>query len=79
MGFCFFSTLVLVKQNKQLIQLFLLGILAFFLLNFPFLSLSNNSKLIFGFPQLFVYVFAVWFLLIVAVFLILRKKGDSHE
>jgi hypothetical protein len=68
-----------VKQNKQLILLFLLGILAFFLLNFPLLSLSNKSKLIFGLPQLFVYVFVVWFLLIVAVFFILRRKGDSHE
>jgi hypothetical protein len=68
-----------VKQNKQLIQLFLMGILAFFLLNFPLLSLSSKAKLVLGFPQLYVYIFSVWLLLIFAVFLILRKKGEPNE
>lgn len=73
------------KPGKQIIKLFLLGILAVLLFNFPLLSLPNKISLIFGIPQLYVYVFGVWFILLLLVFFIVegkspeKKKGREHE
>lgn len=73
------------KPGKQIIKLFLLGILAVLLFNFPLLSLPNKITLIFGIPQLYVYVFGVWFILLLLVFLIVenksseKTKGKNHE
>ena len=57
------------KPGKQIIKLFLLGILAVLLFNFPLLSLPNKITLLFGIPHLYVYVFGVWFILLLLVFL----------
>ncbi len=74
------------KPNKQVIKLFLLGVLAMLLLNFPFLSLPSKIKLVFGFPSLYLYVFGLWISLLIISFLILKqkktsdkKKGDANE
>lgn len=73
------------KPGKQIIKLFLLGILAVVLFNFPLLSLSNKIALLFGIPQLYVYVFGVWFILLIFVFFIVENrssentKGKNHE
>jgi hypothetical protein len=74
-----------VKPNKQIIKLFLLGLLAMFMLNFPLLSLSSKPSLLFGVPSLYVYIFGVWLVVLVLVFIVLRnpssgkKKGDNNE
>ncbi|MCU0325948.1 MAG: hypothetical protein MUF45_11950 [Spirosomaceae bacterium] len=53
-----------------------------FLFNFPILSLFNKDKY-FGFlPTLFFYVFAIWFIMIVVVGLIveeLNKRKSNPE
>lgn len=73
------------KPGKQIIKLFLLGILAVLLFNFPLLSLPNKITLLFGIPQLYVYVFGVWFILLLLVFFIVenksseKTKGREHE
>ena len=66
------------KKNKRLVALFLLGCV---LLNYPILSLVNLNKLVLGFPLLYVYLFAVWCLLIsltaLATFFRSRDKADT--
>lgn len=73
------------KPNKQIIKLFLLGLLAMFMLNFPLLSLSSKPNLLFGVPSLYVYIFSIWILVLVIIFYVLKKdsidkkKGDNNE
>jgi len=57
-------------------RLVLLCIGFFLLISFPLLSIANKPKTIGGIPLLFVYFMTVWFLVIVALFLVveLRKK-----
>lgn len=58
------------KTGQQLLLVFFLGLV---LLNFPILSAFNQPILWNGFPPAFVYIFIVWFLMIVALWLIFRK------
>lgn len=73
------------KPNKQVVKLFLLGVLTMLLLNFPLLSLSSKINLVFGLPSLYLYVFGIWISLLILAFLILKqrssdkKKGDFNE
>jgi len=57
-------------------RLVLLCIGFFLLISFPLLSIANKPKTFGGIPLLFVYFMTVWFLVIVALFLVveLRKK-----
>lgn len=47
--------------NKRLVALFLLGCVLF---NYPILSLVNVNTLVLGIPLLYLYLFAVWAILI---------------
>ncbi|MBI9084308.1 MAG: hypothetical protein JEZ11_11970 [Desulfobacterales bacterium] len=47
--------------NKRLVALFLLGCVLF---NYPILSLVNVNTLVMGIPLLYLYLFAVWAILI---------------
>lgn len=67
------------KPQKQMIKLFLLGILAMLLFNFPLLSLSGSKTLLWGFPSQYIYVFGIWILLLILVFFILRTKPDQNQ
>ena len=60
-------------KGQRLIALFLLGAL---LLNYPIFSLFAGSTLVFGVPLLYVYVFAVWALLIALVALVVERRRD---
>ncbi|MFZ1986837.1 MAG: hypothetical protein WAU91_20670, partial [Desulfatitalea sp.] len=57
--------------DKRLVSLCLLG---FALLNFPLLSLFDVSRLVWGIPLLYGYIFTVWTLLI----LLVRIAADAH-
>lgn len=55
------------SKNTYLLFLFLL---AFGLFNFPIIDIFNIPKTIFSIPILYVYLFVVWSLLILAIALL---------
>jgi hypothetical protein len=60
-------------KGQRLAALFLLG---FLLLNYPLLDLCAGPSHVLGIPALYVYVFAVWALLIALMALAVEKSGD---
>jgi hypothetical protein len=56
----------MIKRGKLVI---LLGIFAFFLLNYPLLQIFNRDVFFGGIPLLVFYLFGVWLLAIVIIFL----------
>jgi hypothetical protein len=59
------------RKGERLVSLLIVGIM---LLNFPLLSVFSKKYLLAGFPVLFLYLFAVWGLIIGAMVLILRDR-----
>jgi hypothetical protein len=59
--------------GQRLAALFLLG---FLLLNYPLLTLFVGPTHVWGIPVLYVYVFAVWALLIGLMALVVEKQSD---
>ena len=57
-----------------LMGLFLLGCVWF---NYPILTLFNKRVALFGIPLLYLYLFVVWTLIIVAIMLITRVKPTT--
>jgi hypothetical protein len=55
------------RRREFSIVLFIAGILA---LNYPLLALTDRMILLFGIPLLYLYLFLIWLLLIVAAALI---------
>lgn len=62
------------RRNERLIVLLVLGTIA---LNFPLLSLFSRMRLLFGVPILYLYIFAVWYLFIMGVALIMERPTSS--
>ena len=60
-------------KGQRLAALFLLGCL---LLNYPVLHLFSVQGELFGVPLLYVYLFAVWALLITLMAIVVEKRGD---
>ena len=60
-------------KGQRLVALFLLGLL---LLNYPLLNLFAGPGVLFGIPVLYVYVFAVWALLIALMAVAVEKRAD---
>ncbi len=60
-------------------KLIFISILFLILFNFPILSIFNVGGSINGIPTLYMYVFLVWILLIVAIFSVLRKEGKESK
>lgn len=77
-------TIAVMNKNKTA-KLLLGFILAAVLLNYPIVGLAGRSRLIWGMPQLYVYLFVVWLLIIVATALLVNRpifrQGDypSYE
>ena len=67
------------KADKQIIKLFLLGVLALLLFNFPFLSLSGQLSLFHGIPKLYLYVFGLWLVLVLLVYIIVEDRPDKKN
>lgn len=61
----------LIKQ--RLVVVFLLGLLLFFS---PVISLFDRKDSLFGLPILYLYLFGVWLLLILAMAWILRERKE---
>lgn len=55
-----------------------IGLLAFvgglLLLNYPFVNVVNDVNFTFGIPNVFLYVFGIWLLIIVVAFVV----SDEH-
>ena len=60
-------------KGQRLVALFLLGLLLF---NYPLLNLFATPTHVFGVPVLYVYVFAVWALLIALMAFVVEKRND---
>lgn len=58
------------RADGRLGLLFLLGAL---LINFPMLAIANQPAMLAGIPVLFLYLFGVWAVGIVAVYWIVRR------
>lgn len=64
------------RHNDRLVALLAIGLLA---LNYPLLSLFSKVRLIFGIPMLYLYIFAVWYVFIGCVALILAKSSPPEK
>jgi hypothetical protein len=63
--------------TQRLIALFILGWLLF---NYPLLALFNRAHTLLGIPLLYVYLFAVWALLIcLSAFIVERKTSREND
>lgn len=60
------------RLNERLIALTCMGIIA---LNYPFLALFSKKLFFWGVPLLYLYIFSLWFLFIMLLGLVMRKKG----
>jgi hypothetical protein len=58
-------------KSQRLVALFLFGCL---LLNYPFLSLFNRVGTVMGIPIMYLWLFAVWALLIALMALVVERK-----
>lgn len=62
------------KRHQQ--KLAVLSIALFVMLNAPIFLLFSKSQESFGFPLVYIYVFAVWSLSVVFSFIIFKKFGE---
>ena len=60
-------------HGQRLIAVFLLGCLLF---NYPLLFLFNSDHRLLGVPLLYIYIFAVWALLIALIALVITRSSD---
>jgi hypothetical protein len=63
------------RQRERLIVLLLIGCLA---LNFPLLSLFDQTVLWFGIPVLYLYLFSLWGLFIGLMALVMERRGTRN-
>jgi len=59
------------KRHQQ--KLIVLSVILLCLFNIPLILLFNSSKIIFGFPVIYFYIFFVWFSSIIISYIILKK------
>ena len=59
------------RINERLIAVVCLGLIA---LNYPFLSLFSKKIFFCGVPLLYLYIFSLWFLFIMLLALVMRKR-----
>ncbi|MCA9731222.1 MAG: hypothetical protein H6696_15265 [Deferribacteres bacterium] len=60
------------RRLQKLVVLFLFGIIVF---NYPLLSIFNREIFWGGIPLLYFYVFAVWFIVIALLILVVEHKN----
>lgn len=65
------------KEKLKEQKLLIIFILFFLLLNFPLLSISNIPVIVVGIPSLYLYVFAIWLLMIISMY-IWSRESDDH-
>lgn len=61
------------QLRESWVIFFILGVI---LINFPFLQIFNRSVTIFGFPLMFIYLFAGWGVSIFIIYLFTLAMGN---
>jgi len=69
----FFSSL---RLKESWVIFFILGII---MLNYPFLNIFNKSTSIFGFPILYIYFTAGWFISILVIYLFTKSIHTNEK
>ncbi|MEJ2639467.1 MAG: hypothetical protein P8010_07835 [Desulfosarcinaceae bacterium] len=64
------------SKNSLLMGLFFLGWVLF---NYPILTLFNRRVALFGIPLLYLYLFALWTAIIVAIMLITKVRAPAAK
>lgn len=64
---------------KQKQTLTIVSVLAALSMSYPFLSIANRSQTIAGFPALFLYFFAMWFAIILAMMWFSERRYSDKE
>lgn len=67
------------KISNTAFRLMVLAILTVLLLNFPFLATSNKAILQFGVPNLYIYIFLVWLIIILIVFFLSKPTQQKQD
>lgn len=62
------------KRDKQ--KLVILSIILFIMFNVPVLFLFNTSKMVWGLPMIYVYIFTLWLGSSLLSFLIFKKFDE---
>ena len=62
-------------KRRRLVGIFLLGLV---LTCYPILSIFNRPEMVFGFPLLYLYLFAVWTALIVLIVIVTRTRNGGY-
>lgn len=67
-------------SKKAVTYLVVIFIVFAFALHYPFLAVANKTGFIYGIPVFLVYLIAIWLLLIIASYIVIRKKRseDNH-
>ena len=65
------------NKNDLLAKLFGIFLLAFALFNFPLLGLIKSEASSGSFPRVILYVFLAWALVILLIYLVVRKLNDK--
>lgn len=60
--------------RQRLVVIFLIGVLLLFS---PLIALPDRPQLLFGLPLLYLYLFGVWLLLILAMAWVVRGKANE--
>lgn len=64
------------RRGERLLALLMGGMVV---LNFPLLSIFRDTGLVLGIPVLYLYLFAMWALLIVATALVLCSRSQEQQ
>ncbi|MBO6200825.1 MAG: hypothetical protein J6N74_04305 [Chryseobacterium sp.] len=62
------------KRHEQKLIILSFGLMILF--SAPIVLLFNSERAVFGLPMLYVYIFGVWLLSIVASFIIFKKYDE---
>ncbi len=75
-------TKVFLKNMKETLKeqkLLIISCLFLLLFNSPILSIFNIERLVAGVPALFLYVFALWGILIIVIFFNVRELNHKQQ
>ncbi|PRY85975.1 hypothetical protein [Mongoliibacter ruber] len=63
-------------KSQYLVTLFFAGM---FLLNYPLMGIYNINKKLLGIPVLYLFVFALWLMVILLTYWIIRKTKNKKD
>jgi len=70
----FYQLSFMKKRHEQKLIILSFGLMVLF--SAPIILLFNSERAVFGLPMLYVYIFGVWLLSIIASFIIFKKYDE---